>query len=201
MRRSRRILSLFLILVMSGLLCGNAYAAAGVGHAIFRELGLLGAGRFGHTGVVTNLSGGEPSRIVHATQDANGITAVDFDGFMDADNNNYEYYGTYYKPSTASHLLSAIVVYANDLDLYNIEYTFYVQMNHNDVYSSTLIYPDEISAMRCDGVVEYCYELAGIRLLGPDSAWNISNRSHYPIHRSISASPADQMDVLTQSSS
>lgn len=28
--------------------------------------------------------------------------------------------------------------------------------------------------MRCDGLVEYCYEYNNVRISGPDSSWNIA---------------------------
>lgn len=39
------------------------------------------------------------------------------------------------------------------------------------------VQPSEITDLRCDGVIEYCYEYNDVRIFGSDTYWNISVRS------------------------
>lgn len=60
-----------------------------------------------------------------------------------------------------------------------IAYVFDKQMEVNSsIYGSKVtVAPADITKMRCDGVVEYCYEYYGYRVYGNDSYWNISTAS------------------------
>lgn len=60
----------------------------------------------------------------------------------------------------------------------NIGYTVQFQVEHNVISSSSWVYPENILNMRCDGVVEYCYEWNGYRIYGNDSLWDISRGGH-----------------------
>ena len=44
--------------------------------------------------------------------------------------------------------------------------------------------PYDIKSLRCDGIVEYCYEWQNVRIFGSDARWDISkndqgNKDHH----------------------
>lgn len=57
------------------------------------------------------------------------------------------------------------------------------------------IEPSDIITMRCDAVVEFCYEYNGIRLLGPEGAWDISSVTGLEYH-SATLRPSQQAAVM-----
>lgn len=70
--------------------------------------------------------------------------------------------------------------------------------------AQTRIEPRNITGMRCDGVVEYCYEYCNYRIWGSDSTWNISknNRDCFNAHNNIVVNPVTQaMDMTKLTSS
>ena len=86
-----------------------------------------------------------------------------------------------------------VVAMANNLSCYRINYSLGVQLDHNGIY--TWIYPEDITNLRCDGLVEYCYEFYGFRIFGPDYYWNISKNDFYniqSIHSFGAISPLSQ---------
>ena len=66
--------------------------------------------------------------------------------------------------------------------------------------AQTRIEPRNITGMRCDGVVEYCYEYCNYRIFGDDGKWNISknNQSCVTHHDNIiRINPALQTTYMT----
>lgn len=66
---------------------------------------------------------------------------------------------------------------AKNLVSKNIPYTIASQLEVSvSILNSSqrLIYTGDIKKMRCDGVVEYCYEWHGYRILGNNSYWDIT---------------------------
>ena len=96
----------------------------------------------------------------------------------------YPYRGAYTIPSDLSfEERKSIVNTANLLTQYNIGYTiggniFFPQiasmLQINTFFPGSKIDPNEISQIRCDGVIEYCYEFNGIMVWG-------RNGDHYDI--------------------
>lgn len=89
-----------------------------------------------------------------------------------------------------------------------IGYVLIKQMDVNSsVYSTSQsrIEPKDITQMRCDGVVEYCFEYCNYRIFGDDGKWNISknNQSCVTHHDNVMRiNPALQtvhMTLLTKS--
>ncbi len=66
---------------------------------------------------------------------------------------------------------------ASDRILYNLGGQMYA--NNSVLDTKYTIAPSDITHMRCDGVVEYCYEYYGYRIYGNDSYWNISRATVY----------------------
>lgn len=55
-----------------------------------------------------------------------------------------------------------------------IDYSNYTTMNFYGRANTKVIMPNNITRLRCDGFVEYCYEYNNIRISGSDSYWNIA---------------------------
>lgn len=66
---------------------------------------------------------------------------------------------------------------ASDQVLYNFGGQMYA--NNSVLDTKYTIAPSDITHMRCDGVVEYCYEYYSYRIYGNDSYWNISRATVY----------------------
>lgn len=65
----------------------------------------------------------------------------------------------------------------------NIGYLVEGQISHSSTGTS-YIQPDEIAYLRCDGVVEYCYEWYDFRVYGSNSQWDITyagNTAHHSL--------------------
>lgn len=75
----------------------------------------------------------------------------------------------------------------------NIGYTLTNQVNFKLPEGGYIRVPDIVS-VRCDGVVEYCYEWNNLRVYGSDSLWDVSRRSLaiYNHHGGILVTPKKQ---------
>ncbi len=66
----------------------------------------------------------------------------------------------------------------------NIGYTGTGQISHSVTPHTLYVQPSDILLLRCDGVVEYCYEWFNFRIYGSDSQWDITltgNIYHYSL--------------------
>lgn len=100
------------------------------------------------------------------------------DGTEDYPYSNNSFMG-YYRPvsqNPTSAQRDAVVATARQLASNFIDYTVLMQMAYDEMSSTTKTYvqPSDIDAMRCDGVVEYCYEYNGIKIYGGSTYWNIA---------------------------
>lgn len=82
--------------------------------------------------------------------------------------------GEFYLSTVSQSTAYDIFYTAHDLTNESIAYTFSPMLRTSK--SSGTIEPSDITKIRCDGVVEYCYEYNGVRLQGlsSDNLWNIS---------------------------
>lgn len=86
----------------------------------------------------------------------------------------------YYRPSSATASFDAekrqaITNTAREIGYNRIPYYILVPIQYDSVPSSQYYYsPDDIKTIRCDGVVEYCYEYNLIRVSGVGNTWNIA---------------------------
>lgn len=94
-----------------------------------------------------------------------------FTEFLDGNNDK----GELYKSSVSQSTAYDIFYTAHDLTNEGIAYSYSPMLRSSK--SSGKIHPSDITKIRCDGVVEYCYEYNGVRLQGPDDStntWDIS---------------------------
>ena len=88
------------------------------------------------------------------------------------------YRGTY-KPKQAisDNSRNLIISLARELRTKDIGYLFTHQLRATIRPEATKIEPDDVVDIRCDGLVEYCYEYFGFRVFGNDTYWDISKAS------------------------
>jgi len=92
-----------------------------------------------------------------------------WEAFMDGKN----YKGIYRPKQTPnSAAYDAFVVMGRKIANNNISYSFVVQMQYGS--SSNWVYVEDITGIRCDGVIEYCYEWNNYRVFGWNAWWDIS---------------------------
>ena len=107
------------------------------------------------------------------------IPVLAMDGLPDypySDNNFMGYYRPKQVMSSAQR--DQVTATARSLAANFIGYTFVEQMSYDDGYNpdnKTTVGVSDIRAMRCDSVVEYCYEVNNVRIYGNDTYWDISN--------------------------
>lgn len=80
----------------------------------------------------------------------------------------------------------------------NISYTFLREVQvPSTIFKQNYIWPEDITKIRCDGVVEYAYEWHGYKLQGGDF-WDISKAhvSYYEAHNSNFVTPKKQFYAM-----
>lgn len=80
----------------------------------------------------------------------------------------------------------------------NISYNLAYQVYYNTGTAGTWVSYDEISSMRCDGVVEYIYEWYGFRVYGSDKYWDVTKNSFWgrDHHSGTAITPKKQVGYL-----
>ena len=177
LRRSNRLFFiLVLCFVLVGILVVDSFAAANVkGFSVYRQ------GNFpnpsGHAGLVNKESVEDNDSIIHIISgDADHlIRKTSLAEFKDGQ----DFYG-YYIPETLESLsasdrsimLSRVISRARTLSVMNREALGYNLINQvwytTDANSNGRVDITEISSMRCDGLVEYCYEYNDFDVYGDD---------------------------------
>lgn len=132
--------------------------------------------------------------IVHATY-GSSVSKVTWDTFM---NGNNTYQGVYKPSSQSINKYQRYDVYETAIQLKNcnIPYTAAKQLEYNTYGCGTYIQPWFVTAMRCDGVVEYCYEYNGVRVYGSDANWDVSRNDSTcnSVHFGNLITPKKQVD-------
>ena len=138
--------------------------------------------------------------IIHAVG-SNGT--VKFDHWSNFLGNN-NYLGIY-RPknvSMTSTIQNSFVAKARELR--GISYTVLDQIFYYIPETKMWVYPENITKLRCDGVVEYVYEWYGYRVGGADGKWDITRnlRANYFEHSGFNITPRKQRSgLLTKVSS
>lgn len=108
-----------------------------------------------------------------------GVKLGDEEEFMGEYNGEINSFTGYYRPQTniSSSKRDSVMLTARALASESIGYTIRGQIDYevsDNPDKHGYVWASDISAMRCDGVVEYCYEFHNIRIYGDDTYWNIS---------------------------
>lgn len=93
---------------------------------------------------------------------------------------------------------------ARKLATEQIPYSLLFQVDYNSFSVGSWVEPSEISAMRCDGVVEYVYEWYGFRVYGNDGQWDVTRADPVikALHSGMAVTPKIQANShLTKVSS
>ena len=174
------------------------------GYAAFRDGVFVVAGKSlnWHAGIVTESGTGVTvNQLVHIAGTGYKVSTVNKTDFIRGPENKNNNPVGIFRKTTSLATRSNIIDDAINLTNEGISYTFFDLLSYEDGYLGSDITPDRIVSMRCDGVVEYCYEVNGQRLMGTDSTWNISKRSGAEYHNSCSIttmSPKAQSGTMTK---
>lgn len=143
------------------------------GYAVYRELGLVTNILVNdwHAGFLNKPYANNSNSIIHANGLNDIVQTTSWSGFIDGE----PYYGVYRpKQEITDTQRIAVIALARELETKNIGYIATHQIQATLWPERTKIEPDAIVSLRCDGLIEYCYEYYGIRIYGSDSLWDIS---------------------------
>ena len=188
----RYIRQLLCVVTLLCMLPTSALAASlAPGHAMYRELDTTLIADAGHAALINAVSGNSISTVIHMTA-SNGMEVISFSAYgQDEWGCPFEYWGEFYlgtgKPYTRAKNTAQSVLQEDPL------YTAVNLLNLWDdpsLYSGT-IQPDDIYSIRCDGLVEYCYEYCDIMI----DSYNISDPTELDTHPI--RTPRTQMNLMT----
>lgn len=140
------------------------------GYAIYRDGVMLGVND--HAGLMdeNNLRCYLP--IIHAPGPNQTVEWGTFDEFLSGNS----FLGVYSPKNCAMNEATRDSFVAKARELRGISYTFLKQIYYN-AGENTWVLPENITDLRCDGVVEYVYEWYGYRVGGGDTTWDITRNS------------------------
>lgn len=125
----------------------------------------------------------------------NGVNMADHSDFMDKQDNIFM--GIYGK-NTGTRTREDIMNVAWSLLPEDIGYTVVQPLTYKLGHSGE-IEPQHINNLRCDGVTEYSYEARGVRILGTDKFWDISQTSGANTHVGATVfTPSKQAKALVR---
>lgn len=105
------------------------------------------------------------------------------------------YMGTY-RPKTApsSGSRDNFVYMGRRLKDEQIPYSLLYQVEYNTSTAGTWVDPNEVTKMRCDGVVEYVYEWYGFRVYGSNTYWDVTKSGYWnrDAHSGTAVTPKSQ---------
>lgn len=150
-----------------------------LGNVLYRDgVSSLGVEIDWHAGLVGHASGPFYQSGEWVIHHPGGSAVVQYDTFTtfltDKNGDVHNDMGEFYLSTVSQSTAYDIFYTAHDLTNEAIAYTFSPMLRASK--SSGTIEPSDITKIRCDGVVEYCYEYNGVRLQGlsSDNLWNIS---------------------------
>lgn len=155
------------------------------GYAVYRDLELTSLNW--HGGVMNRPNASYYNSVIEATNGSYVRTAswATFRG-----SSSLSFHGVY-RPAggITSTQRDNVVQMANRLVSENITYTLPSPMAYPIgliISGAPKVEPSDIVGLRCDGVIEYCYEYYGCKIYGGTATWNIS----LPIQNNLSAHSA-----------
>lgn len=151
-----------------------SYAATGnQGYAVYRD-GVVGNIDW-HTGIMVESYTSASQPISHARGKDYQTELTSYNSFVGPN----LFKGTY-RPRTgipSDNTRNLIVATARYIASEHIEYSAILQMDYNDSTTGAKVMFNDITNIRCDGVVEYCYEYNFQRVFGVDDVWDISKNA------------------------
>ncbi len=183
-------------------LLGTCYSVTGTvdaatgnqGYAVYRDGVFFGFDW--HAGLMDEPDSTYYLPILHAPGTSDVVKWDSWSNFIDG--NTFK--GTYKPTQNPSSIMrDAIVAMGRNLRTENISYNLAYQVYYNTSTASTYVKYDEISSMRCDGVIEYIYEWYGYRVYGSDTQWDVSKNDFWirDAHSGTAITPKKQVNYLT----
>lgn len=142
------------------------------GYAVYRDgVGVNGVIDFWHAAIMQQPSADYTQPIIHHPGPNSYVKRDSWTNFMAGQN----FQGVYRHPNKTAfnYAQESIVDLARRLAAENIEYKLTAQIEYGTPHGEW-VEPEDIFAIRCDGVVEYCYEYCGLRVHGDNNSWDIS---------------------------
>ena len=184
-----------------------AEAATGMqGYAAYRDgVTTSGFGNFEwHAAIMDKASSEDIYPVIHARGYGYNVQYGHWYEFMaglpDYPYSNNNFIG-YYRPKQvmSNTQRDQVTAKARSLAADFVAYTVVELMDYpvdNNPSGKTTVAVNDISAMRCDGLVEYCYEFNNLRIFGSDSYWDISRWgvNYKNQHKGTSITPKKQAE-------
>ena len=144
------------------------------GYAAYRDLSFNVDGIFvdWHAGLMDEPYISYNLPIIHVSKNSSSLVTWDqWATFLDG-----QTYRGLYKPKQelSDNQRTSVILLARELRTKDISYIATHQLQATLWPDRTKIEPDAIVSLRCDGLIEYCYEYYGIRIFGSDDLWDIS---------------------------
>ncbi len=178
-----------MILVCSQLFSINAFAATGYqGYAAYRD-GVAGP-LFWHAGIMDQPSSTNGLPVTHIVAYGN-VKYESWDVFLKGN----KFMGIYKpKSNPSSTTRDSYVSMSRRLVSECISYNAAYQVYYDTDAAGQWLYPEDITSMRCDGVIEYIYEYYGDRVYGDNNNWDISENNYTTrgLHSGAAVNPSSQ---------
>ncbi len=164
------------------------------GYAVYRDLGFwanIGSNAMlepneWHAGLMDECYASDIRSVIHVPGLSGNVEWIDWVDFI----GELDYNGTYRpKQNLSDYDRMLFITLARELQTKDIGYIGTHQLQATIFPNATKIQPEDIVSIRCDGLVEYCYEYYGYRVFGDDNYWDITvanqvNLAHH-IHKNI----------------
>ncbi|MNW26931.1 hypothetical protein D3C74_37140 [compost metagenome] len=150
-----------------------------------------------HAGLWDEPSSTSVLPIMHAPGPGSVLQWDSWEDFLNGNN----FMGTY-KPNkfASSSMRDAFVAMGRNLRTEKVPYNLAYQVYYNHSSASNYVHYDEITSMRCDGVVEYIYEWYSYRVYGNDSRWDVTKNDvlNREQHSGTAITPKKQVNYLVE---
>ena len=200
--RKTHIISLVLACILIAV-CFAVPASAATGnqgYAIHRDGAFFGT--TWHAGLMDEPKSTNYLPVLHIGGLNQGVTWCSWSDFI----NGNTFKGVY-RPNSGitSSGRDNIVSMGRRLRTEDLGYTPLSQIDHFVTNSNSWVYPEDLWLIRCDGVVEYCYEWYGYRIYGNNTYWDITRGGFWTLdhHSGTMVTPKSQAQsymTLVQSS-
>lgn len=196
---NRKFLTIMFCVMISTILNLNVYAATGnQGYAVYRNGVKVGPFNVNwHASLMDDPHYNSTSQPVIEADGTNNVKFSTWAQFVRPDLGN-SYQGVYrpkVQPSSTDR--DNFDAMARRLVTESIPYCLGNQLSYSWALTGhTWVYASDIGAIRCDGVIEYCYEFYGFKVFGSTANWDISKwgYSSFDAHSIVWIQPKAQAE-------
>lgn len=174
--KRKKMLIVLLSVLLSLTLAVGASAGDWHGYAVYRD-GVIKQGILNlnwHAGLMDEATKNHNLPVTHIGGLGQQVKYASWSEFIDGNN-----YKGIYRPKTTPNAAAydSFVTMGRKLKNNNIPYSFMYQVNYDLNNVSNWVYPEQVTGIRCDGVVEYCYEWNNYRVYGSGDNWDVTKPS------------------------